>query len=221
MIANLFIIFDPITNIINLSLNWLRYIFRILFIPLNYWLIKSQFYYIYNFLIINLYNEYKLLIQHKLNILIFISLFIFIFLNNFISLFPYIFNRTSHIRINLNLRLPFWISFILYGWINKYQQIFAHIIPQNTPFILISFIVLIETIRNLIRPITLRIRLITNIIAGHLLLTLLGDSIYSLKNFFIILLIIQILLYILELIVRIIQRYVFSILLILYLKEVN
>nr|AII02282.1 ATP synthase F0 subunit 6 [Micropterix calthella] len=221
MMANLFIIFDPMTNIMNLSLNWLSYMFSILFIPLNYWLIKFQFYYIYNFMMINLYNEYKLLMQHKLNILMFISLFMFIFLNNFMSLFPYIFNSTSHMSINLNLSLPFWISFMLYGWINKYQFMFAHMIPQNTPFMLMSFMVLIETISNLIRPMTLSIRLMTNMIAGHLLLTLLGDSIYSLKNFFIILLMIQILLYMLELMVSMIQSYVFSILLILYLKEVN
>ncbi|WP_159189733.1 F0F1 ATP synthase subunit A [Klebsiella pneumoniae] len=48
---------------------------------------------------------------------------------------------------------------------NNYNHIFTHIIPQGTPIILIPFIVLIETIRNIIRPRTLSIRLTANIIA--------------------------------------------------------
>ena len=47
---------------------------------------------------------------------------------------------------------------------------------KGTPPILIPFIVCIETIRNLIRPGTLAVRLAANIIAGHLLLTLLGNT---------------------------------------------
>ena len=39
------------------------------------------------------------------------------------------------------------------------------------------FIVLIELVRSLIRPLTLSIRLVANIVAGHLLLTLLRSSI--------------------------------------------
>jgi F-type H+-transporting ATPase subunit a len=41
------------------------------------------------------------------------------------------------------------------------------------------FIVIIEIIRNIIRPITLSVRLAANIIAGHLLLTLLGNQIVA------------------------------------------
>ncbi|KAG7172187.1 Cytochrome c oxidase subunit 2-like 2, partial [Homarus americanus] len=48
-------------------------------------------------------------------------------------------------------------------------------IPQGTPGLLIPFIVLVETLRNIIRPGTLAVRLTANIIAGHLLLTLLGN----------------------------------------------
>ncbi|WP_414887680.1 F0F1 ATP synthase subunit A, partial [Sphingomonas sp. Leaf339] len=52
----------------------------------------------------------------------------------------------------------------------------AHLVPQGTPPVLIPFIVCIETIRNIIRPLTLAVRLSANIIAGHLLLTLLGNT---------------------------------------------
>jgi F-type H+-transporting ATPase subunit a len=94
-------------------------------------------------------------------------------------------------------------------------------VPQGTPSALIIFIVLIETIRNFIRPGTLAIRLTANIIAGHLLITLLGNTGSSILNYILILLlIIQILLLILESAVAIIQSYVFTVLRTLYSREV-
>ena len=98
---------------------------------------------------------------------------------------------------------------------------FAHLVPQGTPAALIPFIVLIETIRNVIRPGTLAVRLAANIIAGHLLLTLLGSTGPSLSTSILTLLIIaQILLLILESAVAIIQSYVFAVLRTLYAREV-
>merc|ERR1712096_488028 len=48
--------------------------------------------------------------------------------------------------------------------------------PVGTPAVLIPVIVIIETIRNLIRPGALAVRLAANIVAGHLLLSLLGGQ---------------------------------------------
>lgn len=151
----------------------------------------------------------------------FISLFSLILFNNFLGLFPYIFTSTRHITITLSLALPLWLSFIIYGWINNTKHIFAHLVPQGTPSILIPFIVIIETIRNIIRPGTLAVRLSANIIAGHLLLTLLGNTGNSLSTIIIsILIFTQILLLTLESAVAIIQSYVFTILRTLYSREV-
>lgn len=98
---------------------------------------------------------------------------------------------------------------------------FAHLVPQGTPSALIPFIVLIETIRNVIRPGTLAVRLAANMIAGHLLLTLLGSTGPSLSTSILTFLIIaQILLLILESAVAIIQSYVFAVLSTLYAREV-
>jgi F-type H+-transporting ATPase subunit a len=93
-------------------------------------------------------------------------------------------------------------------------------VPTGTPAFLIPIIVIIETVRNIIRPMTLSIRLAANIVAGHLLLTLLGSQgpILSLVNL-IFLIIGLYLLLLLEVAVACIQSYVFTILSSLYLNE--
>lgn len=225
MITNLFSVFDPSSNIINLSLNWLRTFIGLALIPSIFWIIPSRHNIIWNNIILTLHKEFKTLIGNpnvKGGTLLFISLFSIILFNNFLGLFPYIFTRTSHLTISLALALPLWLRFIIYGWINHTQHIFAHLVPQGTPSALIPFIVCIETIRNVIRPGTLAVRLTANIIAGHLLLTLLGNTGPTLLTSLVaILLIVQIALLILEAAVAIIQSYVFAVLRTLYSSEVN
>lgn len=225
MITNLFSVFDPSSSIFNLSLNWLRTFLGILIIPSIYWLIPSRYNIFWNNILITLHKEFKTLlgpIGSNGSTFIFVSLFSIILFNNFIGLFPYIFTRTSHLTLTLSLALPLWLCFILFGWINNTQHIFAHLVPQGTPAILIPFIVCIETIRNVIRPGTLAVRLTANIIAGHLLLTLLGNTGPSLSSILLVfLLITQIALLVLESAVAIIQSYVFAVLRTLYSSEVN
>lgn len=224
MITNLFSVFDPSTTIFSLSINWLSTFIGLLIIPYYFWFMPSRINFIWNKIINILFNEFKILLGpiNKNNTFIFTSLFTLILFNNFLGLFPYIFTRTSHLTITLSLALPLWISFILFGWLNHTQHIFAHLVPQGTPAILIPFIVCIETIRNTIRPGTLAVRLTANIIAGHLLLTLIGNTGNSLSIILLSLLIFgQIALLVLESAVAIIQSYVFAVLSTLYSREVN
>nr|WDV10727.1 ATP synthase F0 subunit 6 [Parnassius szechenyii] len=225
MMSNLFSIFDPSTNLFNLPLNWISTFIGLMFIPYSFWLIPNRHYIFWNFITNKLHNEFKMLLGiNKFNgsTFIFISLFTFILFNNFLGLFPYIFTSTSHLTISLSISLSLWISFMLYGWINNYQHMFIHMIPQGTPSILMPFMVLIETISNIIRPGTLAVRLTANMIAGHLLLTLLSSTSSNLPFLMLFILIfIQILLLILESAVAIIQSYVISILSTLYSSEVN
>jgi len=223
MITNLFSVFDPSTSIFNFSLNWLRTFLGVLFIPSLYWFIPSRLNFLWNSITEKLHYEFKILINSPFNgsTLMFISLFSIILFNNFLGLFPYIFTRSSHIVINLSLALPLWLAFIIYGWFMNTQHIFIHLVPQGTPPALIAFIVCIETIRNIIRPGTLAIRLTANIIAGHLLITLLGNTGRSLVSYIVIILLtVQIILLVLESAVAIIQAYVFSVLRTLYSREV-
>lgn len=98
---------------------------------------------------------------------------------------------------------------------------FAHLVPLGTPIILMPFIVLIESIRNIIRPITLSVRLAANLTAGHLLLILLGESIVNSRVLIIITVTAaQFALITLEAAVAIIQAYVFATLSTLYASEV-
>lgn len=223
MIANLFSSFDPTTFSL-FSLNWIRTIIIFIIFPQIFWFIPSRIQILWILILNILHKEFKILIKtHKLNgsTIFFSRLFIFIIINNLFGLFPYIFTCSRHLIFSLSIRIPLWLSFIIFGFINNTTHIFTHLVPQGAPNILLPFLVIIESIRNIIRPGTLAIRLTANIIAGHLLLTLIGNSGNNLASFILLILIFtQILLLLLETAVAIIQSYVFSILSTLYSREV-
>nr|YP_010463400.1 ATP synthase F0 subunit 6 [Cryptoperla kawasawai]UUK29376.1 ATP synthase F0 subunit 6 [Cryptoperla kawasawai] len=225
MMTNLFSVFDPTSSILNLSLNWISTILGLMIIPSMYWFMPSRISLMWNKILLTLHNEFKTLLGptgHSGSTFIFISLFSLILFNNFLGLFPYVFTSSSHLTLTLGLALPLWLSFMIYGWINHTQHMFAHLVPQGTPAVLMPFMVCIETISNIIRPGTLAVRLAANMIAGHLLLTLLGNTGPSLTySILSLLLIAQIALLVLEAAVAMIQSYVFAVLSTLYASEVN
>nr|QJA16385.1 ATP synthase F0 subunit 6 [Ips acuminatus] len=225
MMTNLFSSFEPSTfNSNSISLNWISSMIIIIIITPLFWLIPSRWNYLWILISSAIHKEFKILIknpQWKGSTLIFCSLFSIILINNFIGLFPYIFTSSSHMSFTLALSLPLWLSFMIFGWMNNTINMFAHLAPQGAPNILLPFLVIIETISNMIRPGTLAIRLTANMIAGHLLLTLLSNYGASLNiQTLNILIIVQTLLLILEYAVAIIQAYVFSILTTIYSSEV-
>nr|YP_009566974.1 ATP synthase F0 subunit 6 [Cryptopone sauteri]QBB73597.1 ATP synthase F0 subunit 6 [Cryptopone sauteri] len=222
MMMNIFNIFDPSTNLF-FSLNWMSSLIIFIFYPYQFWLIPSRMNMFFFSIMNYLYYEFKVLLKYYLsNLFIFLSLFFFILINNFMGLFPYIFTASSHMSFCLSLSLTLWLSIMLFGWIQFTNHMFTHLTPSNTPSILMPFMVLIEFISLIIRPITLSIRLTANMIAGHLLLSLLGSSGQSISQILIFLFFIftQILLFILEISVSMIQAYVFSILSLLYSSEI-
>nr|YP_010464266.1 ATP synthase F0 subunit 6 [Lagria rufipennis]UUL71643.1 ATP synthase F0 subunit 6 [Lagria rufipennis] len=220
---NLFSSFDPSSNM-NFSLNWLSIMISLLILPMLFWLIPSRISYLFMKVVSSLHNEFKLIAgknYYGITMLL-ISLLMFILFNNFLGLFPYIFTSSSHMVFSLSLALPLWLTLMINGWMNNFIMMLAHLVPQGTPKVLMPFMVCIETISNMIRPGTLAIRLSANIIAGHLLMTLLGNTGNMITYYFLsILLMVQIFLLVLESAVSIIQSYVFSILMTLYSSEVN
>nr|YP_009176323.1 ATP synthase F0 subunit 6 [Megaphragma amalphitanum]ALI86572.1 ATP synthase F0 subunit 6 [Megaphragma amalphitanum] len=224
MMMNLFSIFDPCTSM-NYSLNWLSSMYIIFFFPNLYWFIPSRYNFLFLIIVNYLLFEFKMLLNHKkntMNILMLISIFIFIMLNNFMGLFSYIFTSSSHMSFSLSLSLVLWVSYMLFGWINNTNHMFIHLVPQGTPTLLMSFMVLIESISNFIRPGTLAVRLSANMIAGHLLMTLISSTGTSLSIILLLLMLLsQSVLIVLELSVSIIQAYVFTVLSTLYSSETS
>nr|AOY39621.1 ATP synthase F0 subunit 6 [Scolytinae sp. BMNH 1039896] len=223
MMANLFSSFDPSTNLF--SLNWTSSLLFVILLSPSFWLIPSRWNMLWISILKIMHSEFKILIKNPIfngSTLLFSSLFIMIMLNNFLGLFPYIFTSSSHMNFTLTLSLPLWLSFMIFGWINNTTHMLAHLVPQGAPSLLLPFLVIIETISNVIRPGTLAIRLTANMIAGHLLLTLMGNSGPKMSTYMLsILIFAQILLLVLESAVALIQAYVFSILTTLYSSESN
>nr|YP_009407074.1 ATP synthase F0 subunit 6 [Halocaridinides fowleri]ASA39623.1 ATP synthase F0 subunit 6 [Halocaridinides fowleri] len=224
MMTNLFSSFDPSSGIMSLPLNWMSTVLGFLFVPYIFWAMPSRWTLTWTTLTTTLHKEFKVLLgpQHSSGSILFVSLFSLIVFNNSLGLLPYVFTSTSHLAMTLSLALPLWVSFMIFGWINHTQHMFAHLVPLGTPGPLMPFMVLIEMISNVIRPGTLAVRLAANMIAGHLLLTLLGNTGPSLGvSLLSILVFSQILLLLLETAVAVIQSYVFAVLSTLYASEVN
>nr|YP_007026847.1 ATP synthase F0 subunit 6 [Metacrangonyx ilvanus]CCI69550.1 ATP synthase F0 subunit 6 [Metacrangonyx ilvanus] len=221
MTMNLFSIFDPSTlYMIN---NWVSIFLWLLFVPSIFWLTKSRVNIIYSSLIEYIFKEFKpLLLKSSFVLLTVLSVFSYILFNNALSLFPYIFCASSHMSFTLSLALLSWLSLMVFGWVNNYKNLLIHLIPQGTSSGLMPFMVLVETVSNIIRPITLSIRLCANMIAGHLLITLLSNSlINSSIIMFSFLVLGEVALMILEIAVAFIQAYVFSMLFTLYTAEMS
>ena len=219
MINNLFSIFDPSTNLF--SINWIAFLLPLFFFTKTYFISKSRIFYIFNK--INFFIQKDLQVNLKKNhikiIIILMIIFNIIYFINLLRLLPFIFTPTRHISTTLLLSLPIWAALTLKTIFINTGQFFSHLVPIRTPTILIPFIVIIETIRILIRPLTLIIRLTANIIAGHVLICLLRQILnINIFTFLSTSLILNILI-LLEISVAVIQGYVFTILLSLYLEE--
>nr|YP_009294933.1 ATP synthase F0 subunit 6 [Filhollianassa ceramica]ANW37027.1 ATP synthase F0 subunit 6 [Filhollianassa ceramica] len=223
MMTSLFSVFDPSSGIFNLSLNWLSTFLGLLIMPYLYWVSPSRWVFIWNKVLSVLYSEFRVLLGSSSSALtlVFISLFSLIVYNNFLGLFPYVFTSSSHLVVTLSLSLPLWLAFMVFGWFNNTQHMFAHLVPNGTPGLLMPFMVLIETVSNVIRPGTLAVRLAANMVAGHLLLSLMGGAGVGMGFVMLFFLVSsQVLLLVLEVAVSIIQSYVFAILSTLYASEV-
>nr|AZL93196.1 ATP synthase F0 subunit 6 [Dryinus sp. ZJUH_2016011] len=223
MMMNLFSSFDPMTNML-VSLNWLSSTIIFFILPMNFWFLPSRMNIMLKIMIKFMINEMKMLINKKFynNMLIFFSMFMLIMINNMMGLFPYIFTSSSHLIFSLSLSLPLWFSMMWFSCIFYTNHMFSHLVPQGTPTILMSFMVIIESISSIIRPWTLAIRLTANMIAGHLLLTLMGNTGTNMNMMLLVMMIsVQNMLFILELSVSLIQSYVFTILSILYSSETS
>lgn len=108
------------------------------------------------------------------SVAVFSSLFCFLVGLNLMGLVPYIFSLTSHLAINLRVSLPLWLCIVLIRGFYDLGGFLSHLQPIGSPALLNPFLCLIELVRNLVRPITLAVRLTANLRTGHILMGLLG-----------------------------------------------
>nr|YP_010264642.1 ATP synthase F0 subunit 6 [Stenella frontalis]UIO59765.1 ATP synthase F0 subunit 6 [Stenella frontalis] len=155
--------------------------------------------------------------------LMLISLFLFIASTNLLGMLPHSFTPTTQLSMNLGMAIPLWAGTVFTGFRNKTKVSLAHLLPLGTPTFLIPMLVMIETISLFIQPMALAVRLTANITAGHLLLHLIGSATLALMSISLftalITFIILTLLIILEFAVALIQAYVFTLLVSLYLQD--
>lgn len=154
------------------------------------------------------------------------SLFMFVLVANLVGLFPYSFTVTSHIVVTFAFAALIFLVCVAVGLVKHGLHFFSLFVPQNTPIVLMPLIVLIELISFLSRPLTLSIRLFANMTAGHILLKVFAGFVISLGAAGGILAAISVLpffmtvaFYGLELIVAVVQAYVFALLTCIYLND--
>uniref|UniRef100_UPI0030E03D2A ATP synthase subunit 6 n=1 Tax=Taeniothrips eucharii TaxID=1818613 RepID=UPI0030E03D2A len=217
---SLFMSFDPKSSI--LELNWICFVLPIVLTLYIMWINLSRLNLLKNKLIKEIENQFKIALKTYKDSSnnMFTSIFVILMASNLMGLFPNMFTGTSHIFLNLTMSVSMWMGFMLYGWLIFPKKMLAHLVPSGTPLMLINFMVLIETISNTIRPFTLSIRLMANMVSGHLLLTLMGNTMSKLNLILLMTMtVVQMALISLEMGVALIQAYVFCMLLTLYSDE--
>uniref|UniRef100_UPI0030E19D2B ATP synthase subunit 6 n=1 Tax=Ernothrips longitudinalis TaxID=3045428 RepID=UPI0030E19D2B len=213
--------FDPKTNLF-FEMNWIILVFISFLLLMNFWSKPNRMNMVLTNLVNQISEQFKIALKTKKDSSksIFIALFLLILYVNLMGLFPNMFTPTSHIAMNMMISFPMWMGFMAFGWTQFTNKMFSHLVPNGTPLPLISFMVIIELISNIIRSLTLSIRLMANMVSGHLLLTLMGNMMESSSVLAVCLLtLIQGVLTSLELGVAFIQAYVFCMLLTLYSDE--
>jgi F-type H+-transporting ATPase subunit a len=147
------------------------------------------------------------------------TLFMFILFANLLGMVPYSFTVTSHIIITFALAAMVFIGVTVIGVVRHGFRFFSLFVPHGVPVVLLLLLVPIELLSYLIHPFTLSIRLFANMLAGHTMLAIFGGFAASVGLFAFLPLGVSILLVGLEVLVAVLQAYVFAILTCLYLRD--
>ena len=149
-----------------------------------------------------------------------LTLFTFILFCNVLGLIPYSFTVTSHIIVTLALALVVFIGATIIGFIRNGFGYLKLFVPSGVPIYLLPLVVVIEIVSYFIRPMSLSIRLFANMMAGHMMLKVMGGFVVMLGVAAGWLpLIAMVGLYGLELLVAALQAYVFALLTCMYLSD--
>lgn len=155
------------------------------------------------------------------------SVFMFVLITNLVGLIPLSFSVTSQIVVTASLALLVFFTVIINGfWQHglRFLKLFA---PSGVPVFILPLIVLIEIMSFLARPVSHSLRLFANILAGHVTLNLIGSFVAMMIAGFGVIgwfgatlpLVFAVALFALELLVALLQAYVFAILTCIYLND--
>ena len=147
------------------------------------------------------------------------TLFTFILFGNLLGMLPYSFTFTSHIIVTFVLAMFIFLFITLIGIFMHGFKFFGLFVPKGVPMLMLPLMIPIEIISYLSRPISLSVRLFANMMAGHTMLKIFAGFVFSLGIFGIAPLIIDVALTALEVLIAILQAYVFTILTCIYLNE--
>lgn len=154
------------------------------------------------------------------------SLFMFVLFANMIGLFPYTFTVTSQIVVTFALAILVIGLVIVYGFMRHGTHFLGLFVPSGVAPALLPFMVLIEVISFISRPVSLSVRLFANMLAGHITLKVMGGFVVSLLGagaaYWIIAPLpfaMTVILTAFELLVALLQAYVFAILSCVYLND--
>ena len=154
-------------------------------------------------------------------------LFIFLASANLLSMIPNSTTLSSYFNLIISLSFSIFLYIQLFGSLKHGILIFNLFLPNGTPIALSSFILSIEFISYMFRPISLTIRIVANIFSGHILISILSTFVVviflsgGLLFFsFLIVLTLLIIIILLELFIAVLQGYVFSVLSTTYKKDI-
>jgi F-type H+-transporting ATPase subunit a len=156
--------------------------------------------------------------------------FFFVAMANLIGMIPFTFTVTSHIIVTFCLSFCLFIGINIRAVIDKQFSFFSLFLPSGAPFLIAPFLVLIELLSYIARVFSLAIRLFANMMAGHSLLKILIGFSYTIAFqststvwplYFVALIpfLIVFLITFLEVAIALLQGYVFTVLMCLYIKD--
>jgi F-type H+-transporting ATPase subunit a len=153
------------------------------------------------------------------------SLFMFVLMLNLFGMVPYGFTVTSHIIVTFALAALVILTVIVYGLMKHGTHFFGLFVPSGVPGWLLPLLVAIEVISFVSRPISLSVRLFANMLAGHIALKIFAGFVGILlgAGFWSVLaplpLALAVALTALEVLVAVLQAYVFATLTSIYLND--
>lgn len=151
-------------------------------------------------------------------------LFLFVLMSNLMGLLPYSFTVTSHIIVTFALAMFVFVGATAIGIIKHGSKFFRTFYPDGTPLFVAPILVPIEIISFFARPVSLAVRLFANMVAGHVMIKIFAGFVgMLLKSPLAVISILPLLLNTaltgFEVMIALLQAYVFTILTCIYLND--